>query len=176
MSATVDTTVFEHPWTPLLTEAAEHHPDLRTREQIAEWLVDQIDWDELPRQSRIALVSQFVRVHGPLSLRRRATFDVGVDEAPNGSSESVMRLAAAGSIWDRQWPEAGYRETRELTLEDIDTLKMAYKIRAARSLIQVKWFDQVGALMKKHKAQRAGDLERNGVALPTSILKVEAGE
>lgn len=166
-----------HPWTPLIREAREEK-GLRSNREIAEWVATMLDWFSLTDQEKVALLVHVV-ARRPGGERRessaRHSFDVSMDDV-DGSTESVMRLAAAGSIWDQEWAEVGYKQTRDLTVEDVDTLEMAYKLNAARNLIRSKWFAALRDLMRKHKVNVAGVLEDKGVALPPVTLKVEAGE
>lgn len=164
--------VFVHPWTPLITEAREHH-GLRSSTDIAEWMCGQINWSALDHRSRVALLTYAVgRNPRGSKEQRRSVFGQLSQE---GSSEAVMRMAVDPSVWDMEWAEVGYKETRQLTPADLEVLIMAYKTRAVRNLLRVKWFVAVQALAKKHKVQKLGQLEDRGIALP-SESKVEAGE
>lgn len=166
-----------HPWTPLIREAREEK-GLRSNREIAEWVARMLDWFSLTDEDKAALLMNVMQRgngrNGPRPSNRRS-FEVDTTDV-EGAAESVMRLTAAGSIWDQEWAEVGYKQTRELTVEDVDTLEMAYKLNAARNLIRSKWFAALRELMLKHKVKVAGVLEDKGVELPPVTLKVEAGE
>lgn len=77
-----------------------------------------------------------------------------------------MRLTVGKGVWDRRWSECEGRETRDLTIADLDHLSELYRNRARTNLIYatalIKWRD----LARRKKAKTLGDLEQAGVTLP----------
>lgn len=116
----------------------------------------------LPAEWLVSILSERVRCF--VSRQRSRAVHVVHDRAQGGTG--ACRVALAGDYWGKRWLVDGtYRETRALTLADLDWLIADRSRISDEARAQVAFFAANVALARKHKAKVLGDLERKGIGL-----------
>jgi hypothetical protein len=89
----------------------------------------------------------------------------------------VIRIAAAGkAYWSTRWRVAGgqEKETRELTIPDVEYLIRRRQSQREELRAQIVWLLACVKIARQHKAATLGDLEKRGIALPTIEIDEDA--
>ncbi len=123
-------------------------------------------FEELGEETARSLLRKTVSQHIRITTKAHVLYT----SVERGSSEPRLRMhldLAGGAYWSSVWMVGGNeRQTRDLTPQDLDWLISDRRLRARRTLLQVKWLEAVRDLAKAHKAKTLRDLEVNGVNLP----------
>lgn len=116
------------------------------------------DEQEMQLSRLVAQAESQARSHGFRSSR----------VTPQGQ-EPMIRIAVAGTAyWSTTWPVDGtWKETRDLTPKDVETLIKTYVARASEMRARGLWLAEVLKMARAHHVETLGQLEKKGLDLPS---------